>query len=474
MFPSHFVHDFSDPHVDLWEWVASVSPDVAPDPFIALWPRGRGKSTNAEAATVDLGAREVRRYCIYVCGTQDQADKHVATIATMLESDGVSRHFPLLGVPKVGKNGSRTWNRKMVTTANNYTVEAVGLNKATRGQKIDWARPNLIIFDDVDERHDTEKTTKKKVEIITTSILPAGAANCAVLFVQNLIHEDSIAHQLSKRPGEEGAADYLTKRIVSGPHEAVKDLEYALVNLSDGGIQWEITGGVSKWLGYSREICEEEINRYGPTSFEVESQHNIDADNPDALLSTDIFDATRVTSHPDLIRVAVGVDPAGGAGRCGIVAAGKAKLGRDYHGYTIADYSTEYGTAAADWAVAVLRCYDAVDADCIVVERNFGGDMVTNTIRQAVLYDIEGDEILRGINVRIVEVSASRGKKVKAQPVASVFQLGRGHHVGYFPKLQKEWTTWQPEDTESPDRLDAEVWVYTHLGLTVGRESRIW
>ena len=128
-------------------------------------------------------------------------------------------------------------------------------------------------------------TIKKKVEIITTSILPAGAANCAVMFVQNLIHEGSIAHQLSKLPGAEGAADWLAKRIISGPHEAVEGLEYELVNLDDGGIQWRITGGTSKWLGYDLSICEEEINRYGPTSFEVESQHNIDADNPDALLS---------------------------------------------------------------------------------------------------------------------------------------------------------------------------------------------
>ena len=445
LFPRYLWHEFSPPHEDLWNWADAIEPDTCPDPFVAIWARGRGKSTHAEAIACDLGARGKRIYCLYVSGTQDQADKHVATIKAMLESADVTLFFPEVGTPLMGKNGSKQWNRNIVTTSNGYTVEAVGLNKAVRGQKIDWARPNLIIFDDVDERHDTEATVKKKREIITTSILPAGAANCAVLFVQNLIHADSIAHQLSKRPGEDGAADWLTKRVVSGPHEAVEGLQYELVNLDDGGIKWSITGGESKWLGYDLSICEEEINRYGPTSFEVESQHNIDADNPDALLSSEIFDATRVSSHPDLVRIAVGVDPAGGAGRCGIVAGGKSKTGGEWHGYTIADASTPYGTPAADWAIAALRCYHAVKADCIVVERNFGGDMASNTIRQAVLLgeDEDGNEtvILRGTNVKILEVSASRGKKVRAQPVASVFQLGRAHHVGYFPQLQKQWTT---------------------------------
>src|SRR5690606_10318737 len=111
-------------------------------------------------------------------------------IARMLESDEVAKHYRNVGKPRVGKNGSRSWNRRTVTTASGFTVEAIGLNKAVRGQKIDWARPDLIILDDIDEKHDTELTTTKKAQVITDSILPAGSANCAVLFVQNLIHAD--------------------------------------------------------------------------------------------------------------------------------------------------------------------------------------------------------------------------------------------------------------------------------------------
>lgn len=471
IFPRYVWHELSQPHIELWEWIDAVDIDDSPDPFVAIWPRGRGKSTHAEVAAVDLGGRNKRVYCMYVCGTQDQADKHVATITNMMESKDVAAKWPHLSQPKVGKNGSRSWNRTIVTASNGYTVEAVGLNKAVRGQKIDWARPDLIIFDDIDERHDTENAVKKKREIITTSILPAGAHNCMVLFCQNLIHDGSIAHELSKRPGEDGAADYLTSRIVSGPHKAVENLDYTLE--TDGDlIRWKITVGTSNWEGFGIDVCEDEMNRVGPNAFEVESQHNIDADNPNALLSTEIFNATRVTSHPDLSVVVVGVDPAGGAGRCGIVAAGKAMIGKDWHGYTVEDSSTPYGTDAAKWGEEVLWCYYRNRADRVVVERNFGGDMATNTIRQSKIYKTfvneKGEEetilLVDGANIPIIEVSASRGKEVRAQPIAATFQRGCAHHVGYFPNLEKQWTTWEPGD-DSPDGLDAEVWAYTDMGF---------
>lgn len=479
-YPRYLWHELSQPHRELWEWVDAVEIDTAPRPFIAIWPRGRGKSTHAEIAAVDLGARHKRNYCMYVCGTQDQADKHIATITNIMESDEVSDRYPHMSNPKIGKNGSRSWNRKIVTTSSRYTVEAVGLNKAVRGQKIDWARPDFIIFDDIDERHDTENTVKKKRTTIRTSILPAGATNAMILFGQNLIHSGSIAHELSKTPGTELSAKYLMRRIISGPHKAVEGLEYELYKDGDS-FKWMITAGKSLWKGFDLEACENEINNIGPTSFEVESQHDIEADNPNALLSSEIFESTRVKEHPDLITVGVGVDPSGGAGQCGIIGAGKAKIGREYHGFTIADYSTPYGTPSAKWGEAVLKCYHSIGADYVVVERNFGGDMATATIRNAEYHytvieinengeEIEVEKVLSGKNIRIIEVTASRGKEVRAQPIATLFELGKAHHVGEFPRLEKEWTSWEPGDN-SPDRLDAEVWIYTHLGISLSASS---
>ena len=73
---------------------AKIEAGSQPRPFVAIWPRGRGKSTHAEAIAVDLGAANRRTYCMVVSATQDQADKHVATIARMLESDGVTQFYP--------------------------------------------------------------------------------------------------------------------------------------------------------------------------------------------------------------------------------------------------------------------------------------------------------------------------------------------------------------------------------------------
>ena len=464
MFGAHFWHGFSEPHRQLWDWADGIGVDSTARPLIAIWPRGRGKSTMAEAIVADCGVRKARRYVMYVSGTQEQADKHVQTIARMLESESVAQYAPEVGHPKVSSNGNRQWNRQIVQTATGYTVESIGLNKAVRGQKIDWARPDLIVFDDVDERHDSILSTRKKEEIITSSILPAGALNVAVLFVQNMIHADSIAARLARKPGSEGAADYLMDRIVSGPFPAVDGLAYELQQRGDL-FRWAITAGTSLWNGFDIAICESEINRDGPTSYLVESQHDVDADNPGALMSAEDFERTRVTVAPDLSRIAVAVDPPGGATECGIVVGGKALIGEDWHGYTLEDATEPAGVKPEVWALAVLKAYYRHKADVIFVERNYGGDMASATIRNT-KWTVDGVVMVDGSRVHIVEVNATRGKAIRAEPVAAVFQQGRGHHVGRFDALEKEWRQWTPGDKNSPNRLDAEVWLYAGLELT--------
>jgi hypothetical protein len=460
MFPNYFFHDFSQPHVELWEWADGIEQGETTRPFVAIWPRGRGKSTNAEAIAADLGARQKRHYCMYCCGTQDQADKHVATIARMLESETVTRYFPDVGKPRIGKNGSRSWNRRTVTTANGYTIEAIGLNKAVRGQKIDWARPDLVIFDDIDEKHDTPLTTAKKEGIITGSILPAGAENAAVLFVQNLIHSNSVATRLARQPGTQEAANYLMDRIISGPFVSVDDLKYEAQQFGDR-VRWVITGGASNWLGFGLDTCEDELNRVGPTAYLLESQHEVDTDNPNALLCEADFERTRVFEYPELARVAVAVDPPASVGTCGIVGGGKAMVGGEWHYYTIEDATTPPGVQPDKWALAVLQCYYRLGADVIFCETNNGGDMVENTIRQT-KWEVDGKVLVDGKAVRIVQVHASRGKITRAEPVATMFLQGRAHHVGYLPELETQWRKYQPGD-DSPDRLDASVWMHTGL-----------
>jgi len=179
-------------------------------------------------------------------------------------------------------------------------------------------------------------------------------------------------------------------------------------------------------------------------------------DNPDALWQRSLIDESRDTSHPDLVRVVVGVDPPGGVTECGIVVVGIANMNGQEHGFVLEDRSLH---ASPDgWAEAVLTGYNHNRADRIVGEANFGGDMVENTILQAAKS--------RNQQASYKHVHASRGKAVRAEPVVALYEQGRIHHIGEFPLLEDEMCEWIPGETrESPNRVDALVWAITELML---------
>ena len=149
----------------------------------------------------------------------------------------------------------------------------------------------------------------------------------------------------------------------------------------------EVTRDMSS-LAYRQEIMAEDIEEI-----------------PGALWTRKLIDSTRVEKHPDLYRVAVGVDPPGGA-----------------------------------------------------TEANYGGDMVEHTIAQAA----NGD----GLSVVYESVRATRGKAIRGEPVVAGYEHGRIHHVGEFPILEEEMVSWVPgQTTASPNRMDALVWVLSKLML---------
>jgi phage terminase large subunit-like protein len=169
-------------------------------------------------------------------------------------------------------------------------------------------------------------------------------------------------------------------------------------------------------------------------------------DNPGALWKREQVDNSRVTSHPDLIRVVVGVDPTASSGgdEAGIITVGR--YNDDF--YTLSDDSRQ-GTPQ-EWATAAVTAYHRHQADCIVAEKNNGGEMVEAVIKQ----------VDKNVNVRLVW--ASRGKVTRAEPIAAIAEQGRDHHVGYFPALEDELCMWMPGE-DSPNRLDAKVWAMTDL-----------
>ena len=177
-------------------------------------------------------------------------------------------------------------------------------------------------------------------------------------------------------------------------------------------------------------------------------------DVPGALWTRALLDNTRVTSYPDLHRIVVAVDPAASTGQTGIVVAGVARIGTDLHGYTIDDVTTPPGTSPADWGLATVAAYNRWKADAIVAEINHGGDMIENVIR-----NVEG-----GKQASYTTVRATRGKYTRAEPVAALFEQGRGHMVGFYPDLEDELCSYVPGD-DSPNRLDAMTWAFTELIL---------
>lgn len=448
VFGSYVRPPFASYHAEFWEWVWGLEADVPAPPFVSILPRGFGKSTMAEIACAAVAARETRRYGLYVCATQDAADKHVQNVAGLLESKAFSRAFPQVGERRVGKYGdSRGWRRNRLSTASDFTLDAAGFDTGIRGLKDEEHRPDFIIFDDIDHRHDSLEAVEKKIVTLTESILPARAPHAAVVFAQNLIHKNGIVARLA-----DGRADFLNDRVVSGPHPALIDPEYERV---DG--RWHIIAGTSTWEAMPVEALEVTLNTIGLKAFKREEQHEV-KEAEGAIWSQDVIDEHRerdgMPEEISLVRVVIGVDPPGATAECGIVVVGK---GSNKRGYVLGDYS-KAGSPNA-WATAVVAAYDAHQADAVVVETNFGGPMAANTIRT----------IRSGI--KIIETHSSRGKVVRAEPVSAAYDQGRVSHVGTFPQMEDEMTGWVPGQP-SPNRLDALVFACTELGLVTEKKKK--
>jgi phage terminase large subunit-like protein len=186
-----------------------------------------------------------------------------------------------------------------------------------------------------------------------------------------------------------------------------------------------------------------------------------------ALWTREMIEAAHIDDYPDLARVVVGVDPPGGATEAGIVTAGITKDAcvcdrpREQlpHLFILADDSLK-PSGPGHWGAVAVNAFDEWDGDRIAAEINFGGDMV--------------EHVIRGVRntISYKTVRASRGKIIRAEPVAALYEQGRVHHLGAFPKLEDEMTTYTVDENWSPNRLDAMVWAVTDLSPWKGRKRR--
>jgi predicted phage terminase large subunit-like protein len=183
-----------------------------------------------------------------------------------------------------------------------------------------------------------------------------------------------------------------------------------------------------------------------------------------ALWTRSMLDANRAVAAPEMARVVVAIDPSGTDGNddgddVGIVVAGR---GVDGRGYVLADRTCRLSPDG--WARMAITAYHAHQADRIVAERNFGGAMVAAVIRAA------------DRSVPYKEVTASRGKVARAEPVSALFEQGRVSIVGSLPELEDEMVLMTGAGfvgEGSPNRVDALVWALSEVMLAHQAPDRV-
>ena len=180
-----------------------------------------------------------------------------------------------------------------------------------------------------------------------------------------------------------------------------------------------------------------------------------------ALFTEENIKQYKLSKIPYTVRIinsGIGIDPSGDDGKEKVKEKDKADMigevvamkGDDGHYYVTLDCSLNGGPA--EWAQKAVDVYHKRDLKIMVGENNYGGAMVERCIRT-----VKGGE-----SVKYKKVTASRGKLVRAEPISALYEQGLVHHVGFFPKLEEELTTYNGKG-KSPNRLDALVWILSEL-----------
>lgn len=236
------------------------------------------------------------------------------------------------------------------------------------------------------------------------------------------------------------------------PSEFIKELIAADDTVYVGGSTYDNIDNLAK------TVVKKILAKYEGTFLGRQEIHGeIIDDREGALWSSEQFsepDFYFDLEHVEFDRVLVGIDPAGSNNKrsdlTGIIVGGR--RGEVIH--AIDDLSGKF--TPAGWARAAIRAYETYRADGIVVERNYGGDMVRATLKA------------EGYEGRIIESNATDGKRLRAEPVAAKYEQHLARHrrataTAGVTKLESEMVSWIPGEGKSPNRVDAWVWVATRL-----------
>lgn len=368
--------------------------------------------------TVGVGIRAVRRFLkgrrvLYAAPTSDQLQRFWVSVCRALQEPIDAGVF--------------------VKNETNHTIELPGTEQRIRA-KTAWNADTLrgdyaddLILDEY------QLMNEDAWGVVGAPMLLDNNGDAVFVYTPPSLHSRSV----SKADDPQHAAKLFkkAKADTTGRWAAFHFTSHDNPHISAEAIE-ELAGDMTA-LAYRMEIGAEDVD-----------------EAPGALWTRALIEETRVVKSPEYERIVVSIDPSASStgDEAGIITAGKAAN----EGYVVADDSVQ--GSPKTWATAAVTAYHKHKADCIVAEANNGGEMVSLTIAT----------VDPGIRVRLVH--ASRGKQTRAEPVASVYEHGRGHHVGSFSKLEDEMCLWQPGEA-SPNRMDAMVWAFTELGLAKGQRE---
>lgn len=433
------------PHLDL---IDRVFRDIArgiPRKVLITMPPRHGKSRRAARwAPLWYLARHPDHRVMIASYSADLADDHGRWIR-----DAINTYGDQLGVTLHA--GSKAANRFDLADPETGARLEGGLVTAGVGGGLTGKGAHLAVVDDpIKDAADAESPTMRRrlwdwwTSVLNTRIEPGGS----ILVIQTRWHEQDLAGRILA--GEDAddwtildlpaicdSDDDALGRTIGAPlwpkRYALKALEK--IRRAVGERVWwslyqqkprPLEGGVWKWPWITD-------NRITPMAFRGVA----------------------------LTRTIIAVDHAGGSDdvndEVGLCAGG-----RDQQGdlYLLADRS---GRMGADlWGHETCRLAVEHQADAIVVEANFGGDMAQQIIRQAWKDLTERGETMGLLMPAIIEVHAKQGKRLRAEPIAQLYAQGLVHHLGEHPRLEGQMVTWIP-GMDSPDRMDAAVHALTEL-----------
>ena len=409
-----------------------------------------------ELAAVATGALGTRRYVLYVSETQRQADDHVHTVARRLESVLFADLYDEMASRAVSQYGhSLGWRRNRLLTESDFVVDAIGLDVARRGAKLRDVRPDFIIFDDLDARHDGPDLVQRKIATLTDSILPAGSDDVAILGVQNLVQPEGIFARLAGIAEE--PADFLVDRVPTRVIPAVWDLE---VEQSPDGVR--IVGGEPSWDGQDLEACQREVDNIGFSAFRREMQHEVDA----AGGIFEHLDYQRIDwpELPDLVRTTVWVDPAvtahDGSDAVGIQADALGADGRIYRLYSFERVITPEEALRR----AILKAKE-LRAGSVGIETDQGGDTWKSVFRETARVLIEEGQLQESEipELHSAKAGAGHGSKVeRASRMLADYERGQVVHVrgthGLLERCLGRFPLRKPFDL-----VDASYWSWAFL-----------